>query len=329
MMNGTKNNGRTTDRTGQQLGNYELLLLLERSKFSRVYLGEHIQFKMQHIIRTWQVPLAEELIGSFLRQTHTLAQLQHPHILRLRDAGVENFFPFVVMEYVSHVTLQQPISRGTPQSFTDILFHLKSIAEALQYAHNRHVLHKNIRPRNILLSRNNDVLLSNFTIDAVTQSKQQPDFLTAEEVTESLGYMAPEQIEGKAVPASDQYALAVIIYQWLCGVLPFRGPYSEIVNSHLHVQPPSLCQRVPAVSRAVEEVVFTALAKDPNKRFPDVLMFIEALHQAQQQGDRKGSPLPYYTACFVRYMCIVGVLLPLPANKTLAVALTVLLLLPS
>jgi eukaryotic-like serine/threonine-protein kinase len=284
MMNEPKNNVGTIDRTGQQLGNYRLLCSLDLDKYSGVYLGEHIQFKNQCVVKVWQMQLKEELVDSFLSQARALAQLVHPHILRVRDAGVEKLVPFIAMDYVPYVTLQQRSSRGIPKPLPGILPHLQPLAEALQYAHNNGFIHKNIRPRTILLGWNNDVLLSNFSIPAVVQSEQQPNHLKAEEVTELLGYMAPEQMQGKAVPASDQYSLAVVIYEWLNGNLPFHGSYGEMVNQHLHVQPPLLRKNVPALSSAAEHVIFTALAKDPQKRFSSIAAFIQALQSAYTGG---------------------------------------------
>lgn len=277
MMNEHKNNVGTIDRTGQQLGNYRLISSLNLDRYSSMYLGEHVQFNTQCIVKVWQLQLKEKLVDSFLTQAHGLAQLVHPHILQVRDAGVEHLVPFLAMDYVPHVTLQQRSSRGIPKPLSDILPFLQPLAEALQYAHNNGFPHKDIRPRNILLGWNNDVLLSNFTIPALLQSEQQPNHLKAAEVTELLGYMPPEQMRGKAVPASDQYALAVVIYEWLSGDLPFHGSYGEIVNQHLHAQPPLLRKKVPTIPAAVEGVLFTALAKDPHKRFSSITAFVQAL----------------------------------------------------
>lgn len=288
MINEPKNNAGALDRTGQQLGNYRLISSLELDKYSRMYLAEHLQFKHQCIVKVWQVQLKKELVDSFLNQAQALAQLVHSHILRVRDAGVENLTPFLAMDNTPHVTLQQRSSRGIPRPLASILPHLQPLAEALQYAHNNGFIHKNVRPRNIFLDRNNDVLLSNFSIAAITQSEQQPNHLRAEEVTELLGYMAPEQMQGKAVPASDQYGLAVVIYEWLNGDLPFHGSYGEMVNKHLHVQPPSLRKKVPALPSAIEEVIFTALAKDPHQRFSSIAAFIQAL---QQEYSKASSPV--------------------------------------
>lgn len=300
MINESKNSVKSPDHTGQRLGNYQLISALEMDRNSRDYLAEHIQFKRKCLVKVWHEPLKAELVDSFLTQTRKLAQLVHPQILNLRDVGVEHLIPFVAMDYIPHDTLQQRISRDTPQPLSDILDCVTPVAEALQYAHNQGYIHKDIRPRNILLGRNHEVLLSNFIIDAVSQSEQQPNHMKAEEVTELLGYMAPEQMQGKNVPASDQYALAIVIYEWLSGNLPFRGSYGEIVNQHLHMQPPSLGKKVPALPQAVDEIIFTALSKDPQKRFPNILMFIKALQQtygpvvatALPRSTRQGYPSP-------------------------------------
>ena len=264
MVNVQRNAVETLDRSGQQLGNYRLIRSLELRRSSGTYAAEHVQFKQQCIVKVWQTGLKEELVNSFLTQSQALFQLIHPHILRVRDAGMENLVPFVAMEYVSCIPLSHQSSRGVPQSLSTLLPFVSPVAEALQYAHNNGFLHKQVRPRNILLGNSVDtVLLSNFTIDAVTQSEESPNLLKEKEVTELLGYMAPEQMQAHALPASDQYALAMIIYEWLSGRLPFRGSYGEIVKQQLSVQPPSLRRQIPRLSHEVEEVLFTALSKDP------------------------------------------------------------------
>ena len=221
MVNVQRNAVETLDRSGQQLGNYRLIRSLELRRSSSTYAAEHVQFKQQCIVKVWQTGLKEELVNSFLTQSQALFQLVHPHILRVRDAGMENLVPFVAMEYVSCIPLSHQSARGVPQSLSTLLPFVSPVAEALQYAHNNGFLHKQVRPGNILLGNSVDtILLSNFTIDAVTQSEELPNLLKEKEVTELLGYMAPEQMQAHALPASDQYALAMIIYEWLSGCSP-------------------------------------------------------------------------------------------------------------
>jgi hypothetical protein len=102
----------------------------------------------------------------------------------------------------------------------------------------------------------------------------------------TAAYIAPEQIQGKALPASDQYALGAIVYEWLSGVLPFQGSAMEIYSHHLHTSPPSLREKVPAISPTAEKIVLTALAKDPSQRFARIEDFATALEQAYQKAER-------------------------------------------
>lgn len=289
-MNSIQSN-KTIDRTGQQLGEYRLARAIALGRSSGTYLGEHVQRHTQYMVKVWETRLETALIKDFLRQARALSELNHPNILPVRDANVDELVPFVVMEYVPHVTLQQRDTRGTPQPLANFLPSLTPIAEALQYAHNKGILHKHVQPATILLDNQQRVLLSNFGIDAIDRNTQQALVLTKEAVRESLGYIAPEQIEGKAVPASDQYGLAVVIYEWLSGKLPFRGSYAELAQQHRSAPPPSLYPNVPGISRAVEESLFIALAKDPARRYPSIAHFIKALQEAQQRSAAPAFPV--------------------------------------
>src|SRR5205823_13059117 len=150
------------------------------------------------------------------------------------------------------------------------------------------IIHRDIKPENMLLGRNNEVLLSDFGIALVTenilaQSMRQANSEVA--TAGSVAYMAPEQIQGKPCPASDQYALAVVVYEWLCAVRPFNGSYMEVAAQHMHAPVPSLREKLPTISPDVERVVLTALAKDPNQRFGSVQAFANAFEQACQEEE--------------------------------------------
>jgi len=108
--------------------------------------------------------------------------------------------------------------------------------------------------------------------------------LSAQEAVGTLPYMAPEQIEGHPRASSDQYALAVVVYEWLCGSRPFEGSVSEMMVQHLSLPPPPLRERLPTISPEVEQVVLRALAKEPKERFASVQDFAEALEQASQHA---------------------------------------------
>src|SRR6266566_5014484 len=157
--------------------------------------------------------------------------------------------------------------------------YVKQVAAALQYAHNHQVIHRDVKPENMLLGSQQEVLLSDFGISLLSPSPEQ---LSTQEMAGTLPYMAPEQIRGKPVFASDQYSLAVVVYEWLCGVCPFEGSMTEVMVQQLTMPPPALREKDPSLPEAVEEVVLKALAKDPQDRYISVHLFAQALEQASQ-----------------------------------------------
>jgi serine/threonine protein kinase len=129
----------------------------------------------------------------------------------------------------------------------------------------------------MLLGPHNEVLLSDFGLAVVAQSTSAQ---IVREVGGTVAYMAPEQLQGKERFASDQYALGVVTYQWLCGQRPFSGSLADIASQHMIISPPSLREKVPRLPAAVERVVFKALAKKPNQRYENVTAFANALEDA-------------------------------------------------
>jgi len=264
---------------GQQLGNYRLTHLLGSGGYAEVYLGEHIRLNSQAAIKVLRARLvSSEEVESFQNEGRIIAGLIHPHIVRVFDFDVEKDIPFMVMDYASNGNLRKLHPRGTRTDLAAILPYVKQVAEALQYAHDRHFIHRDIKPENMLLGRNYEVLLSDFGTALVVQSTGYQS--TLQEVVGTVAYMAPEQFQGKARPASDQYALAVVVYEWLCGDLPFHGTGTEVAMQHSLNAPPPLREKVPAIAPQVEQVIMRALAKDYHQRYPRIQDFAGALEQA-------------------------------------------------
>ncbi len=264
------------DRVEQQLGNYRLIHLLGRGSFSDVYLGKHIHLNTQAAIKVLRGQLANHDMERFLTEARTIARLQHPHIIRVLDFGIEGTLPFLVMDYAPGSTLRQRYPKGTLLPLGTVVTYVTQLAEALQYAHQEQLIHRDIKPENMLLGRHNEVLLSDFGIAIMIQSSRQQ----AQDTAGTIAYMAPEQLRGKPQPASDQYALGVVVYEWVCGDRPFYGTSNEVYSQHLVAPPVPLREKVPTIPRAVEYVVLQALAKDPKKRFTNVLAFAMALEEA-------------------------------------------------
>src|SRR5262249_37003331 len=149
-----------------------------------------------------------------------------------------------------------------------VVSYVKQVANALQYIHEQKLIHRDVKPENILLGANEELLLSDFGIMVVAHTTGS---LVEQGFAGTVAYMAPEQIQKRPRPASDQYALGVIVYEWLCGTHLFEkveGPFFEDLNlkmqyHHLHTPPPALRDRLSTVPSTVEYVVLKALAKDP------------------------------------------------------------------
>src|SRR3989442_34269 len=282
-----------TDRVGQQIGSYRLIRLLGEGGFAEVYLGEHLHLGTYAAIKILQTQLTRDDVEQFRSEARIIASLEHPNIVRVLDFGVEGKIPFLVMSYAPNGTLRQLHRKGESVPLPTIVSYVKQVADALQYAHEQKLIHRDVKPENMLLGRRHEVLLSDFGIALVAQSSH---YQGTRDVVGTVAYMAPEQIQGKPRPASDQYALGIILYEWLCGEWPFKGTAMEIISQHLHAAPPSLCEKVPELSSEVEQVVMKALAKDPHERFASVQAFSTALEKAPQQNPPLGTTLFTYSS---------------------------------
>jgi serine/threonine protein kinase/predicted ATPase len=267
------------DRVGKQLGNYRLTRYLGHGGFAQVYLGEHIYLNTLAAIKVLETELSEQDADNFVQEAQILAHLSHPNIVRVLDFAVEDGTPFLVIEYAAHGTLRQRHPKGTRLSLVTIVHYVEQVAAALQYAHEQGLIHRDVKPDNLLLNERSDLLLSDFGLGMFARHTLSQSI---QEVAGTPFYIAPEQIQGKPRPASDQYALGVVVYEWLTGECPFGGSLTEIVSQHLVTPPRSLRERVPGITSAIEEVVLRALAKEPRQRFASVKAFAAALQQAAQ-----------------------------------------------
>ena len=269
------------DRVGQQLGNYRLTRLLGRGGFADVYLGEHVHIDTLAAIKVLHTQLTSEDVEKFRTEARTLARLVHPQIVRLLDFGIQENTPFLVMDYAANGSFRQRYPRGTIFPLTTIIFYIMQVAEALQYAHDENLIHRDIKPENMLLGRRNEVLLSDFGIAILSRTSRSQ---STQEITGTVAYMAPEQLQGRPSRASDQYSLGIVVYEWVSGDVPFHGAFVEIASQHMLVPPPPLREKVPSLSPVIELVVLKALEKESQKRFASVREFAQALATAVGQA---------------------------------------------
>src|SRR5579859_3419764 len=283
------------EREGQQFGNYRLTRLLGKGAFAEVYLAVQVYLGTEAAVKILHAQLANPTeVEKFRVEARTIATLVHPHIVRVLDFGVQEGTPYLLMDYAPNGSLRQRFPAEQPLAPAVMLPYVKQVAEALHYAHEQKLIHRDIKPENMLLGRRGEVLLSDFGIALAAQSSSYQE---TQGVAGTAAYMAPEQLQGKPRPASDQYSLGIVVYEWLSGQRPFQGTFTEVAAQHVLAPPPPLRERVPTISPMLEQVVLTALAKDPKARFGSVRAFANALEQASlgesaQEYATRAQPLP-------------------------------------
>ena len=268
------------DRVGQKFGNYRLLHLLGQSDWASVYVGEHLSLHTQVAVKVFTLPLTGDGAGHFRTEVNVLARLAHPSLLRVLEGGLEGDKPFLVMDYAPGGSVRARHPRGTVLQAPVIFSYLKPMVAALSYLHEHHLIHGDLKPENMLLLGHTGVLvLSDVSLHVLAQKRRS---LLHQQEANSITYVAPEQLLGQPSPASDQYALGIVVYEWLCGDVPFHGSLQKLSQQHLSFSPLPLRGKNPAISSYVEDVVFKALAKNPVQRFASVQAFVEELDQACQ-----------------------------------------------
>ncbi|MDQ3992965.1 MAG: serine/threonine protein kinase, partial [Actinomycetota bacterium] len=233
-----------------------------------------------------------EIRERFTREALTAARLSgEPSIVTIFDVGEWNDRPFIVMEYLPGGSLEQRLRGGRPE-VSHALAWLEEAARALDAGHRRGVVHRDVKPGNLLLDRNDHVHVADFGIASATGLQSLT--LTGT-VLGTAGYIAPEQASGeRAGPASDRYALAVVAWELLSGERPFAGdsPTAE-ASAHVNAPVPSLCDRRPDLPcREVDRVFQRALAKEPEARYSTCAEFVADLRYALAAGATRTQVVP-------------------------------------
>jgi serine/threonine protein kinase len=279
----TRKNGGVgmSHRVEQQIGKYKLGRLLGQGEISQVYLGKHTETGAEVAIKILNIQLSPEKTATFLEEGQKISRLIHPNIRRTLEVGIESQTPYLVLEYLPNGTLRERHPAGARLSPGTILPYVLQIANALHYLHSKRMLHGDIKPENLLVGEQGQILIN----DCISTSLIARAFhVKVAQLLGTVDYSAPEQLEGKPRPASDQYSLAMAIYEWLCGQLPFQGSLLQIAGGHLLFSVPSLRQKNPAISETIENVILTALSKDWRERYASIQGFAKAFEHACQNG---------------------------------------------
>jgi serine/threonine-protein kinase len=273
------------------LGQYELQELLGMGGMGAVYRGFQQSLKRPVAVKVLSPALAQEAdyLERFNREAETAAALEHQHIVPIHDYGVQDDISYVVMRMLSGGTLA---SRTGEMTLPDIAKLLIQLGSALDYAHSKGVIHRDIKPTNIMFDSQNSPYIVDFGIAKLVTAGTSN---TASGVMMGTpAYMAPEQWRAEMpVPATDQYALGVVAYSLITGQLPFEAPTPYgMMHKHLneYPTPPQLLRaNVPA---SVAQVLAQSMAKNPADRFPSVTAFAEAFEAAVLDEEHPTSPRP-------------------------------------
>lgn len=264
------------DRSGQYIQEYHLIRRLGHGAFGDVYLakardGQHVAIK---ILRG---EMSEQQVYQFLQEARII-RLRHKHIVSVQDFNIEQRrkIAYIVMDYVSNGTMLHRHPRRSRLPLHTAITYALDIAAALHEAHQKGIIHRDVKPENILIDADGTIKLGDFGLAVIAPSAvtslQNPQGKAG-----TPWYMAPEQIKGKASRSSDQYALAIIMYEWLTGEPPFTGGILEVYGQHLHATPDPFPKDIASLTPAIEAVIMKALSKKPEDRYPTIKDFADAL----------------------------------------------------
>ncbi len=268
------------DLVGQKLGQYQILERIARGATATVYKAYQEKLDRYVAIKVLSPHFIDEegFLERFHQEARAVARLSHPNILPVYDFDQVGDAVFIVMKYVTTGTLKEVMTG--PLNLRDVLEFTTQIGLALGYAHRQGVIHRDVKPSNILVADNNWALLTDFGLAKIRAMNRK---LTASGMgVGTPDYIAPEQAQGRAVDGrTDLYSLGVMMYEMVTGCLPFEGESGmAVVVKHITEKPRSVREFQPDVPIAVDQVITKSLEKDPDRRYPTAESMIAALARA-------------------------------------------------
>jgi serine/threonine protein kinase len=270
---------------GTKLGQYEVQDFIGQGAMGLVYRAYHAQLERTGAVKVLQgIAPDADTTARFRHEAQAIAQMRHPNILNVYDFGDLNGTPYMIVEYVPGGSLAGRLNRG-PVDQPTALRYLRGIAAGLDYAHAHGIVHRDVKPANVLLESDDTPVLADFGLAKLLQGSSLKSMTGV--TTGTPAYMAPEQVAGgKVGPAADRYSLATIAYEMLTGMIPFDGEaLMELLYAQVHRDPPLPSSRNTTLSPDVDAVIMRGLAKDPEARWPSSAAFVEALGAALERTE--------------------------------------------
>ncbi|MFF6918140.1 protein kinase [Streptomyces sp. NPDC012466] len=291
--------GRPSELIGQQIAGYRIEQEIGRGGMAVVYRARDLRLERTVALKLLAPELArnDTFRRRFTHESRAAAAIDHPHIVPVFEAGETDGVLYIAMRYVAGSDLRHVLDRDGPMPIVTALRVAAQLASALDAAHDNGLVHRDVKPGNILVSRGTDsdhpehVYLTDFGL--TKKSLSLTGFTTVGQFVGTLDYVAPEQISGKPVDARcDVYGFACVVFETLAGHPPFlRDDDMALLWAHQYDQPPPLTEDRPDLNPGVDRVLAQALAKSPDDRYPSCLAFVAAL-RAATTGGRTGATRP-------------------------------------
>ncbi|WP_251064751.1 serine/threonine-protein kinase [Streptomyces sp. ISL-44] len=284
--------GRPSALIGKQIAGYRVERMLGRGGMAVVYCAKDLRLDRTVALKLIAPERArdETFRRRFTHESRVAASIDHPHIVPIFEAGETDGVLYIAMRYVAGLDMRALLDRDGPLPVATALRIAAQVASALDAAHEHDLVHRDVKPGNILVAAGTDsehpehIYLTDFGL--TKKSLALTGFTTTGEFVGTLDYMAPEQISGRPVDGRcDLYSLACVVYESLAGGPPFeRDDAAALLWAHQYDQPPLLNERRPEIASAADEVMQKALAKVPEDRYGSCLEFVAALRAATGNG---------------------------------------------
>ena len=257
---------------GKKLGNrYEVLDLIGGGGMSLVYQAKDTFLDRIVALKVLREQFTSdiEFVRRFRREAQAVAKLSHPNIVSIYDVGQDGEIHYLVMEYIKGKTLKEIILEQGPLELAEIIDIAKQICDALEHAHENSIIHRDIKPHNILITRGKRVKVTDF---GIARAATNITMTHTKDIIGSVHYFSPEQAKGEITgEKSDIYSLGIVLYEMVTGRLPFEGdsPIS-IALKHIQTEPEPPSTFNPSIPDSLEKIILKAIQKDPQKRYDNV-----------------------------------------------------------
>ncbi|HZU70895.1 MAG TPA: serine/threonine-protein kinase [Ktedonobacteraceae bacterium] len=275
---------------GKELGSSTLQRLIGHGTLGTVYLAQQSRPRRQVAVKVFvraaalEPPLLDEFLARFQHEVDAASSLEHPHILSIHEYGQHVKLAYLVMPFVKGGTLRDRLERDSALPLSTAADYLEQLATAVDFAHSKAIIHRDIKPGNVLIASDGRLLLADFGLtNVVSEGKMASVRLAAAGM---LDYMAPEQVVGKRIDSrADIYSLGVVLYHMVTGTVPFKGEtLTQVAVKHLQVPPPSPRALRPDLPLEAEQVILRALAKRPGERYQHAQELASAFRLALQSS---------------------------------------------